>query len=155
MNYNNSNTVQTAWLGIGSLVSFSFSIVSAAILSRYLSKLEYGTYKQVLYVYNTLLIVFSLGLPKAYSYFLARAPIEEGRSIIRKMNGMLMWIGLFFALVLYCTSSLFADVLNSPDLKKCLRLFSVTPLFLLPILGIESIMVTYKKAYGDFYKLNP
>lgn len=147
MNYNNSNTVQTAWLGIGSLVSFSFSIVSAAILSRYLSKLEYGTYKQVLYVYNTLLIVFSLGLPKAYSYFLARAPIEEGRSIIRKMNGMLMWIGLFFALVLYCTSSLFADVLNSPDLKKCLRLFSVTPLFLLPILGIESIMVTYKKAY--------
>lgn len=148
MNYNNnSNTVQTAWLGIGSLVSFSFGIVSAAILSRYLTKPEYGTYKQVLYVYGTLLMVFSLGLPKAYSYFLARAPMEEGRSIIRKMNGLLVWVGLFFALVLYCTSSLFADVLSSPDLKDCLRLFSVTPLFLLPILGIESIMVTYKKAY--------
>lgn len=148
MNYNNnSNTVQTAWLGIGSLVSFSFGIVSAAILSRYLTKPEYGTYKQVLYVYGTLLMVFSLGLPKAYSYFLARAPMEEGRSIIRKMNGLLVWVGLFFALVLYCTSSLFADVLSSPDLKDCLRLFSVTPLFLLPILGIESLMVTYKKAY--------
>lgn len=54
MNYNNSNTAQSVWLGIGSLLSFSFGIVSAAILSRYLSKLEYGTYKQVLYVYNTL-----------------------------------------------------------------------------------------------------
>lgn len=147
MNNNNSNTIQTAWLGIGSLVSFSFGIVSAAILSRYLPKPEYGTYKQVLYVYNTLLIVFSLGLPKAYSYFLARAPIEEGRSIIRKMNGLLVWVGILFSLVLYCASSLFANVLNSPDLKDCLRLFSITPLFLLPILGIGSIMVTYKKAY--------
>lgn len=148
MNYNNnSNTVQTAWLGIGSLVSFSFGIVSAAILSRYLPKLEYGTYKQVLYVYNTLLIVFSLGLPKAYSYFLSRAPIEEGRSIIRKMNGLLVLIGILFALVLYCSSSLFANVLNSPGLKDCLQLFSVTPLFLLPVLGIESITATYKKTY--------
>lgn len=148
MNYNNnSNTVQTACLGIGSLVSFSFYIVSAAILSRYLPKLEYGTYKQVLYVYNTLLIVFSLGLPKAYSYFLSRAPIEEGRSIIRKMNGLLVLVGILFALVLYCSSSLFADVLNSPGLKDCLRLFSVTPLFLLPVLGIESITVTLKKTY--------
>lgn len=146
-NNNNSNTIQTAWLGIGSLVSFSFGIVSAAILSRYLPKPEYGTYKQVLYVYNTLLIVFSLGLPKAYSYFLARAPMEEGRSIIRKMNGLLVWVGILFSLVLYCASSLFANVLNSPDLKDCLRLFSITPLFLLPILGIGSIMVTYKKAY--------
>lgn len=148
MNYkNSSNTIQTAWLGIGSLVSFSFGIVSAAILSRYLSKVEYGTYKQVLYVYNTLLMVFSLGLPKAYSYFLARASIEEGRTIIRKMNGLLVWVGIFFALVLYCTSSLFADVLNNSDLKDCLQLFSITPLFLLPTLGLESIMVTYKRAY--------
>ena len=148
MHYNNnSNTVQTVWLGIGSLVSLGFGFVSAAILSRYLPKLEYGTYKQVLYVYNTLLMFFSLGLPKAYSYFLARASIEEGRSIIRKMNGLLVWVGVFFTLVLYCASSLFADVLNSPDLRDCLRLFSITPLFLLPLLGIESIMVTYKKAY--------
>ena len=147
MNYNNSNTAQSVWLGIGNLLSFSFGIISAAILSRYLSKLEYGTYKQVLYVYNTLLIVFSLGLPKAYSYFLARASIEEGRSIIRKINGLLVLVGIFFAVVLYCTSALFADLLNNPDLKECLRIFSVTPLFLLPILGIESIMVTYKKAY--------
>lgn len=144
---NSSNTVQAGWLGVGSLVSFSFGIVSAAILSRYLPKMEYGTYKQVLYVYSTLLVVFSLGLPKAYSYFLARTPMEEGRSIVRKMNGLLVWVGLFFASVLYCASSLFADVLNNPDLKDCLRLFSITPVFLLPLLGVESIMVTYGKAH--------
>lgn len=147
MNYSNSsNTVQIAWLGIGSLFSFSFSIISAAILSRYLSKTDYGTYKQVLYVYSTLLMIFSLGLPKAYSYFLARMSIEEGLTIVRKLNVMLVCMGLIFTLVLYCLSSIFADALNNPDLKDCLRLFSITPLFLLPLLGIEGIMVTYKKA---------
>lgn len=148
MKFNNgSNTIQAFWLGIGSLVSFSFGIVSAAILSRYLSKSDYGTYKQVLYVYNTLLVVFSLGMPRAYSYFLARAPIEEGRSIVRKMNSLFLVLGIVFAIVLFCASSIFADMLKNPDLKGNLQLFSITPVFLLPLLGIESIMVTYKKAY--------
>jgi len=144
---NGSNTVQAVWLGAGSLVSFSFGIVSAAILSRYLSKSDYGTYKQVLYVYNTLLVVFSLGMPRAYSYFLARAPIEEGKSIVRKMNGLFLALGIVFALVLFCASSIFADALKNPNLKENLQLFSITPVFLLPLLGIESIMVTYKKAH--------
>lgn len=144
---NNSNTVQATWLGIGSFVSFSFSILSAAILSRYLSKSDYGTYKQVLYVYNTLLIVFSLGLPRAYSYFLIRVTMEEGYSIVRKMNFMFLVLGLIFSLFLFSASSIFADVLKNADLKENLQLFSITPVFLLPLLGIESIMVTYKKAY--------
>ena len=97
---NNSNTVQAVWLGLGSFVSFSFGIISAAILSRYLSKADYGTYKQVLYVYNTLLVVFSLGLPRAYSYFLARVPIEAGYSIVRKINLMFLIIGIVFSLFL-------------------------------------------------------
>ena len=60
-----SNTAQAMWIGIGSLFSFLFAIVSSAILSRYLTKTEYGTYKQVLYVYTTLQSVFTLGLPLA------------------------------------------------------------------------------------------
>lgn len=144
---NNSNTVQATWLGIGSFVSFSFSILSAAILSRYLSKSDYGTYKQVLYVYNTLLIVFSLGLPRAYSYFLIRVTMEEGYSIVRKMNFMFLILGIVFSLFLFSASSVFADILKNVNLKENLQLFSITPVFLLPLLGIESIMVTYKKAY--------
>ena len=37
-----SNTAQAMWIGIGSLFSFLFAIVSSAILSRYLTKTEYG-----------------------------------------------------------------------------------------------------------------
>lgn len=67
-----NNTIQAAWVALGSLFAFGFSIVSSIILSRYFDKTDYGTYKQVIYVYHTLLIVFTLGLPKTYSYFLPR-----------------------------------------------------------------------------------
>lgn len=64
-----NNSQQAVWVAMGNLFSFGFSIVSSMILSRYFDKVDYGTYKQVMYVYSTLLAVFSLGLPSAYSYF--------------------------------------------------------------------------------------
>ena len=83
-----SNTIQSLWVAMGSLASFAFSIVSAAILSRYFAKEDYGTYKQVMYVYNTLLTVFTLGLPKSYSYFLPRVTKEEGLSLVNKITNI-------------------------------------------------------------------
>lgn len=144
---NNSNTTQAMWLGFGNLISFSFSIVSAAILSRFLDKGEYGTYKQVLYVYNTLLVVFTVGLPRAYAYFLARAGIEEGKSIVRKINIILLAVGIIFSVFLFAGAPLIADVLKNQDLEKNIRIFSVTPLLLLPTMGVESVMATYRKSY--------
>ena len=144
---NSSNTTQAMWLGLGNLISFSFSIISAAILSRFLDKGEYGTYKQVLYVYNTLLVVFTVGLPRAYAYFLARAGIEEGKSIVRKINVILFAVGIIFSLFLFAGAPLIADVLKNQDLEKNIRIFSVTPLLLLPTMGVESVMATYRKSY--------
>lgn len=144
---NSSNTIQATWLGIGSLVSLGFGIISAAILSRFLSKTDYGTYKQVLYVYNTLLIVFTLGLPRAYSYFLARVNKEEGFSLVQKINSIFFVLGAIFSIVLFFGSSLFADLLNNPELKLSLQYFSLTPIFMLPLMGIESVMATYKQTY--------
>lgn len=139
--------MQAVWVGIGNLVSFAFTLVSAAILSRYLTKDDYGTYKQVMYVYNTLLIVFTLGLPKAYSYFLSRCSINEGKSVANKINVIFILIGFIFSALLYLGSDAIALVLNNNNLGKALRLFSLTPLFLLPTMGLEGIMAVYKKTY--------
>ncbi|OQA47798.1 MAG: hypothetical protein BWY47_01325 [Bacteroidetes bacterium ADurb.Bin302] len=59
MQNKSNNTIQAFWVGMGSLSAFTLSIISAAILSRYFDKAEYGTYRQILYVYSTLLVVFS------------------------------------------------------------------------------------------------
>lgn len=149
---NKSRTGQAFWLGIGSLVSFSFGIVSAAILSRLLSNEEYGTYHQVLYVYNTLLIVFTLGLPRAYSFFLARLPIEQGKKSIDKIYYIFLLLGSIFSALLFFGADIIGSVLKNAALPSCIRCFALTPIFLLPVLGIESIMATYKKTlYATVY----
>ena len=75
---------------------------------------EYGTYSQVLYVYNTLLVVFSLGLPKAYSYYLARVSPEEGRDIVRKLNGLFLLLASVFSCILLWQAAAIAGVLGNP-----------------------------------------
>ena len=116
------------------------------ILSRYFSKGDYGTYKQVMYVYNTLLIVFTLGLPKAYSYFIPRVSLPESKDVIRKISRLFAILGLFLSLLLFCGASAIADLLHNPDLELAIKWFSPTPLLLLPVMGIEGILASYKKA---------
>ncbi|MFK8009459.1 MAG: oligosaccharide flippase family protein [Saprospiraceae bacterium] len=140
-----NNTIQAFWVALGSLSSFSLAIVSAAILSRYFDKVEYGTYKQIVYVYSTLLIVFSAGLPNVFSYFLPRYKLEQGKEIVDKLTKVLLSLGLGFGILLFISAGLIADVLKNPEIEKGLRYFSVIPIFLLPTLGIEGIFSTYKK----------
>lgn len=146
MNNNSSNTLQAFWIGFGNLCSFGFSLITAAIISRFLTKEDYGTYKQVMYIYNTLLVVFTLGLPRAYSYFLPRIEIEQGASLIRKLNLCFLFLGFIFSAVLFFSADIFAQVLKNPNLTTPLKIFSPTPIFLLPTMGVEGVLATYKKS---------
>jgi len=139
-----NNTKQASWIAIGSLFSFGFTIVSSMILSRYFLKEDYGTYKQVLYVYNTLLTVFTLGLPKAFSYFLPRVPIEQAKNLIKKVTNLFFILGGLFSLILFLFSSEIAIILNNPDLEEAIRIFSPVPLLMLPTMGLEGILSTYR-----------
>jgi O-antigen/teichoic acid export membrane protein len=141
----NSNTYQALWVGLGSLSSFAVGIVSAAILSRYFDKAEYGTYRQILYVYNTLLTVFTAGLPRVFSYFLPRYSLGQGKEIVLKITKTLFLFGLMFSAFLLIFSGTIAKILNNSDLATGLKYFSPIPMLLLPTLGIEGIFSTYKK----------
>ena len=140
-----NNAKQAAWVAIGSFVSFSFAIVSSMILSRYFDKEEYGTYKQVLYVYNSLLTIFTLGLPKAFSYFLPRSPLNEAKSLIRKITNLFFFLGGILSILLFITSGFIADFLRNPELEVALKVFSPVPFLLLPTMGLDGILATYKE----------
>ena len=141
-----NNTKQAAWVAIGSLCSFGFSIVSSMILSRYFNKADYGTYKQVMYVYSTLLTVFTLGLPKAFSYFLPRVELAQSKSLIRKITNLFFLLGGVFSLLLFVFSPKIALILKNPDLTKALRIFAIVPFFLLPTMGLDGILATFKQS---------
>ncbi|WP_211227686.1 oligosaccharide flippase family protein [Bacteroides graminisolvens] len=141
-----SNSRQATWVAIGQFSAFAIGVISPMILSRYFTKVDYGTYKQVMYVYNTMLIVFTFGLPKAYSYFIPRVHILQSKDVINKISRIFVILGLIFSLLLFFGASLISNVLNNPDIEDAVRWFSPTPLFLLPVMGLEGILVSYKKA---------
>lgn len=122
-----------------------FSVISSMILSRYFSKVDYGTYKQIMYVYTSLLVVFSLGIPKTYSFFLPRLPIEEARSSIKKINLILFGSGLVMSLTIYLAAELIANLLRNPNLAQPLRYFALVPTFLMPTIGLGAILSTFRK----------
>ena len=140
-----NNTKQAAWVAIGSLCSFGFAIVSSMILSRYFNKADYGTYKQVMYVYSTLLTVFTLGLPKAFSYFLPRVELCQAKSLIRKITNLFFILGGAFSLLLFVFSPQIAAIMKNPDLEKAMRYFAIVPFFMLPTMGLEGVLATFKQ----------
>ncbi len=153
MNNKSSNTVQAFWVALGSVISYTFILLTSMILSRYFAKGDYGTYKQVMYVYNTLLVVFTLGLPRAYSYFLPRLPLSEVKDTINKITYLFFLLGILFSVLLYSGSSSIALFLKNPDLDYAIKLFSLVPLFMLPTMGVDGILATFKKSrYIAIYK---
>ena len=145
MNNKTSNTQQALWLAISSFSSLALAFVSAAILSRYFDKTEYGTYRQVLYVYTTLQTIFTVGLPSVFSYFIPRYSHKEGKYFVNKINQLFTLLGLIFSVVLYFSSGFISQILNNDELAIGLKIFSVFPLFTLPALGVEGLYTALRK----------
>jgi O-antigen/teichoic acid export membrane protein len=151
---NDSNTLQAFWVATGSLFSAGFALISSMILSRYFAKEDYGTYKQVMYVYTTLVTLFTLGLPKAFSYFLPRVPVEEAKSLIKKLTNLFFLLGGLMSVALFFGSPLIARILKNSELEVAMKWFSPVPLLMLPTMGLEGILSTYRKLkFMTIYKL--
>ncbi len=142
---NTSNTQQAIWLALSSFSSLALGFVSAAILSRYFDKAEYGTYRQILYVYGTLQTIFTMGLPSVFSYFIPRYTQEEGKYFVNKINGIFVLLGLVFSIVLFFSSDIIAHILKNQELSTGLKIFSVFPLFTLPALGVEGLYTALRR----------
>jgi O-antigen/teichoic acid export membrane protein len=140
-----NNTKQAFWVSMGSLFAFGFSIVSSMILSRYFPKVDYGTYKQVIYVYSTFLFIFTLGLPKAFPYYLPRVSIDQAKSLIKKITNLFFFLGGCFSILLFVFSPQIASFLKNPDLELAIKIFSPVPFFMLPTMGLEGILATFHK----------
>lgn len=140
-----SNFNQAVWLGLSQLSSFSLSFVSAAILSRYFDKIEYGTYKQILYIYNIMFALFTAGLPSVFSYFIPRLNTGQQKALVNSLTRLFLILGFVFSISLFLLSDWLADVLGNAALSVGLKVFSLFPLFTLPAMGVEGIYTALKK----------
>ena len=136
---NQSNFHQALWLGVGQLCSFAIAFVTAPILVRYFDKVEYGTYRQILYVYTSLLTLFTMGLPSVFAYFIPRLNTGQQKQLIDRLTFVFLCLGAVFSIALFIFSDLIAELLKNPELSFGLKLFSPFPLFTLPTMGVEGI----------------
>ena len=98
-----------------------------------------------MFVYNTLLTVFTLGLPKAYSYFLPKYGREYSKDIIDKITVLFIIMGVIFSMSLFVFSGVIGTFLKNDNLSLALKVFAPTPLFLLPTIGLEGIYSSFRK----------
>ena len=146
MQEKSSNFNQALWLGIGQLCTFAIAFVTAPILSRYFDKIEYATYRQILYVYGSLQSLFVMGLPNVFAYFIPRLNHGQQKALINRLTLVFIAIGLILSVSLYLCADWLAEVLNNPELANGLRLFSPFPLFTLPTMGVEGIYTALRRA---------
>lgn len=145
MENKSSNSSQVLWLVISSFSSFAIAFISSAILSRYFDKYEYGTYKQLMYVYTTLQTVFTVGLASVFSYFIPKYNINEGKFLVQRVNMLLLTLGVLFGLTLYFSADTIAEILNNDKLSDGIKLMAILPIFTLPTLGIDGLYTALRK----------
>ncbi|MBK8547495.1 MAG: oligosaccharide flippase family protein [Saprospiraceae bacterium] len=142
-----SNTIQAFWVALSSLSSMMLALVSAAILSRYFDKQEYGTYRQIIYVYTSLVLIFSAGLPNIFSYFLPKQDKNQGKDLVNKVTYLLLGLGLAFSTFLWLGAPLVSAFFGNEQMVSGLRKFAVVPILLLPTLGLDGIFASYQKTH--------
>lgn len=104
----------------------AIDLIYIIILSRTISKIEYGTYNQVNLVFSTILPFLIIGLPISLSYFLPRltdSSIKKGLLIqtIIIMN----FLGLIGFLLICFTADYISFIYNNYELQKYFKFYSI------------------------------
>lgn len=139
-----TNFLQASWLGIGNSFGAIISILLMVVISRFLEKSEYGSFRQVMYIYATIISVVGLSLSKLPSNYLPLLSLPQGKNLINKTMLLLTVLAGLFCALIYFGNPLLCDFFNNSELRVPLTIFSLVVLFTVPTLIIEGIYASYK-----------
>jgi O-antigen/teichoic acid export membrane protein len=130
-------------ISLGRLFSSISHLLVGIILARLLTKTDYGSFRQVWLVYNVFLLIFSLGIPMSAYYFLGRIKETEKKGFVLQTVFLLLFLGAIFSGSLYVFSGFIAAKFSNPNLEGLFKIFSLYPLFTLPTLCAETILISF------------
>ena len=132
-------------LFLGKLFHSLTSLIIFAILSRYFSKGDYGTYRQFWFFGFTLVQVFLFGIPSSVNYFVAGETQDRQRLFIK--NSIVICFSLTFilgVLILIFRES-FISLINNTQLSKFIVPLIILLIFSSPFHLYQPIFVSLKK----------
>lgn len=142
-----SRSFKVGVLAIGKGVSAVSGLVAMAILSRLLTKSEFGTYGEALQIYLILFPILALGMSQAIVYFLARDPAHSRTILVENLVPLFVTGILFLGLLLVGGNQLLAYAFDNDKLVVALLLFSPYALALIPLTSLEFTLVTQNRVW--------
>ena len=100
-------------------------ILAGAILSRAISKSDYGIYQQIWLIFATLLPLFLLGLPYSVYYFYAQFDNQQKKTFIQQILIIGFVLATVFSLFFWLGSSILERIFKSNLISHFLPLFSI------------------------------
>ena len=130
---------------LGNIVNSVAGLLLGIVLVRVISKENYGTYRQVWLIFESLSSVLLLGIPSSILYFVPTLRENEQKSFIYQTILFLLFIGFIMGLVLFLASGFIADRFNNPRLAQFLKMISIFPILAMPIIYLQNFLIATDK----------
>lgn len=136
-----SRSAKVLILSSGQALTAVVGLVSAAALTRLLSRLDFATYRQTMLAYSFAVPFVVLGLDRALFYFLPREDRHPRKVLVENLL-LLFGAGLILSLfIVLGGNEVLARRFSNPGLAAGLLLFAPYPLFMLPALGMNGCLM--------------
>lgn len=135
-------------LMVGRIVGYIVTFALPITLSRLFSMSEYGTYKLVFMISNTLLGMGQIGMAESLYYFLPRSPEHAGRYVANTI-AMLACSGVLLVGITWVGAAPLAHWWSNPELVVFLPLVGLSTALMLTAISFETVLVSqneYRKA---------
>ena len=121
-------------------------IVASMLLVRYLSKYDYGTYRQIMLISVLLSTTIAVGLPQSLSYFIPRASsLRQKKQLACQIFIFMTLLGVLASLLCYLLRFQISRGFNNPELARYAWVYSLFFLFLLPSKCTQPTLVALGK----------
>jgi len=141
-----SLTSQTLIVTFGRSIEKITILLLTIILSRYLTKFDYGTYRQFLLISSTLTLMFAIGLPASINYFIPRLDTNKQKMFISQTILVLILLGLILGLFLIIGKSYISALFNNQKIESLIILLALFSFLSLPITIYHNFFISINKA---------
>lgn len=130
----------------GRFLGFILTFITPLILVRIFTQEDFGTYKQLFLIVNTLLVLAQMGMAESLYYFLPRAAENAGNYILNTLM-VLAIVGLLSVTGLWFFNERIADLMNNAAMAAHIPMAALVLLLLLLAVVLEIVM-TNRKQHG-------
>ncbi|AIQ54433.1 oligosaccharide flippase family protein [Paenibacillus sp. FSL R7-0331] len=131
---------------ISQIVTLSVSMITAMILSRYLSLQDYGTYSQMILIITLVSTLFGIGLPSSINYFAARTENnKEKQEFFSNYYTLSTLLGILAGIFVLLCAPFIVKYFNNTFLLKFVYILVVLPWAKIIDSSISNFLIIYNK----------